>query len=800
VASATKTYSGDLSTAIVGKISDAIEKYQQTKEIEKSKASPEVKTAANKLLSNESDGSVSTTKDTDLKSYIARVFGTELDASLIQTESKVSKLSDQVLSIGESIVNTQKLVINQNELMEDKFDEILKIFKSNDRREQEKKDRLEAEGTELGIEKSMEDFGTRKALGTAKGDLTTGGLQFPFKALRLLGLWRKAGVIRKALTNEGTSTLLRKAVKTRTTKKFVKTAGNEWMTRGLTNLAKGEIITNATTKGGKRIAKKTAEQIAAEKAAKQVSPDLILGLFRQPAIRKALISTLGEERAMKLVLRLSGKAAPFLQTAYGIGEGIVRLSPFVGGSDWKGSMLSLGSAIPYAGYAFTALDIFRDIDRESYTKHIEPNMRILMGIPTKMPSRKNLSDFFNDALGVTPEYEMGTKRQPSFMNKNNFFEKSVVASSMLIASAAGVTPQVKAEIRSSGLGHIPVEKLNINTDIGSISRSFSTIGLRKNNLISEVIPSLPPLPGFGNENGDPVKEPWRIFGIPLPDFGITEFIGGTMSAVRDIVWGRKDDGYWGPKWLGWKRKPKEVEPKTTITGQITDLEELAFLKLIRHVESSQGPDSYNTWFGGRTDMDMTSMTLQEVYEEQTRRLNSGEATYNDITSAAVGVGQFMNPLEQAREMYASRGEEFDPTKITFNKELQLQLMMDLAKRKRGIDVSEPLTLEGLGELNKEWSGLGPFYGQTNRSLEESLNLYNKFLEELKFTPVEDRRISQVSNTSFETEDILDPSGSISPIIVMNNNTYVRNSDSSLGGIPRGNNDWANKYKLYSLAG
>ena len=797
MASATKTYSGDLSTAIVGKISDAIEKYRQTKEIERSKASPEVKSAASKLLSNDSDGSVSTTKDTDLKSYIARVFGTELDASIIQTEGKVSKLSDQVLSVGESIVNTQKLVINQNELMESKFDEILSIFRSNDRREEERKDRLEAEGTEIGMEKSKEDFGTQKNRGTMSGDLSSASFLSALKVAKFIPWLRKAGIWRKGLTNRLASTGIRKAFKTRTTKKFAKTAGNEWVTRALSNLAKGEIITNATTSGGKKIAKKTAAQIAAEKASKQVTPDLILGLFRQPAIRKALISTLGEEQATKLVLRLSGKAAPFLQTVYGIGEGIVRLSPFVGGSDWKGSMLSLGSAIPYAGYAFTALDIFRDIDRFAYNKHIEPNMRIFMGIPTKMPSEQNLADFFNEALGVTPEFERGTRRQPSFMN--NFFEKSVVSSAMLIASAAGVTPQVKAEIRSSGLGHIPIDNLNINTDIGNVSRSFSNIGLRKNNLISEVIPSLPPLPG----ESDPVvpdKEPWKIFGIPLPDFGVTEFIGGTMSAVRDIVWGHKDDGYWGPKWLGWKRKPKEVEPKTTITGQITDLEELAFLKLIRHVESSQGPDSYNTWFGGRTDMDMTSMTLQEVYEEQTRRLNSGEATYNDITSAAVGVGQFMNPLEQAKAMYASQGKEFDPTKITFNKELQLQLLMDLAKRKRGIDVSEPLTLEGLGELNKEWSGLGPFYGQTNRSLEDSLNLYNKFLEELKFTPIQDRKISQINSTSFETEDILDSSGPGSSIVIMNNNTYVRNSDSPLGSIARGNDDWANKYRLYSLAG
>ena len=94
MASATKTYSGDLSTAIVGKISDAIDNYRQVKEIEKSKASLEVKNAARKLLSKDTDDSVSTTKDTDLKSYISKVFGTELDSSILQTEGKVSKLSD----------------------------------------------------------------------------------------------------------------------------------------------------------------------------------------------------------------------------------------------------------------------------------------------------------------------------------------------------------------------------------------------------------------------------------------------------------------------------------------------------------------------------------------------------------------------------------------------------------------------------------------------------------------------------------------------------------------------------------
>tara|TARA_B100001079_G_scaffold223826_1_gene200466 strand:+ start:716 stop:3055 length:2340 start_codon:yes stop_codon:yes gene_type:complete len=779
VASATKTYSGDLSTAIVGKISDAIDNYRQVKEIEKSKASLEVKNAARKLLSKDTDDSVSTTKDTDLKSYISKVFGTELDSSILQTEGKVGKLSDQILFIGEGIVNTQKLVLNQNELMESKFDELLSLFQDREQREVDNIKRLDVEEEELGMELRNEDFGSKKAANTFGGDLSQAGLGAAF---RLFGLGFKV------LSGGGSIGL-----KFGASRALKKTARNTAL-----KVATNRLTTEAVFGAGRKITKNVAKEAVTKKAVSRGGMGILGRLFSSKAIVDALANKLGSKAVGKLSMKVAGKTVPVVQTGYGLVEGIARLAM----GDPKGFFLSMGGAIPIGGYAFTILDVFRDIDRAAYNKHIEPNLRILgvggVGLPTKLPSDKNISDYVSDALGVSPDqYETGTRLQPSFMN--NFFERSVVSSAALIASAAGVAPEVNAEIRSSGLGHIPVENLNIRPDIGNISKAFSNNTISRSNLVSEVIPSLPPLPGEPDPV-DPVKEPWRIFGIPLPDFGITEFIGGTVSAVRDIVWGRKDDGYWGPKWLGWKRKPKEVEPKTTITGQITDLEELAFLKLIRHVES-KGPDSYNRWFGDRTDMDMTSMTLQEVYDEQTRRLESGEATYGDLTSAAVGIGQFMNPLEQAREMYAAQGKEFDPNEITFNKELQLQLMMDLAKRKRGIDVSEPLTLEGIGELNKEWSGLGPFYGQTNRSLQDSLNLYNKFLEELKFTPIQDRKISQLNSTSFETEDILDSSGGISPVIIMNNNTYVRNNDSPLGGgIPRDNNDWANKYKLYSLAG
>ena len=159
-----------------------------------------------------------------------------------------------------------------------------------------------------------------------------------------------------------------------------------------------------------------------------------------------------------------------------------------------------------------------------------------------------------------------------------------------------------------------------------------------------------------------------------------------------------------------------------------------------------------------------------------------------------------NSAAPKKPLYLSDpSKDFDPDKILFNKELQLQLMMDLAKRKRGIDVSEPLTLEGLAQLNKEWSGLGPFYGQTDRSLEESLQLYNQYLKQIEMTPIEDRKVSQINSTSSEVEESLDSSGGGQTIIIANTTYVSGNNSSSLPVIPKGDNDWVKKYKLYSLA-
>ena len=173
-------------------------------------------------------------------------------------------------------------------------------------------------------------------------------------------------------------------------------------------------------------------------------------------------------------------------------------------------------------------------------------------------------------------------------------------------------------------------------------------------------------------------------------------------------------------------------------------EEKAFIATVRELEGTAGEGGYNTWFGGRNEMDMTKMTIQQVHDEQSRRMAAGETTYNGLSSAAVGAGQFMTPLEQARSLYASQGREFDPTKVMFDENFQNELILDLAKRKRGVDVSKRLTEGDMSTLGGEWASFTPQYGQTSRTASESLRAYNENFEEArKVTP----KVSGLTPTS-----------------------------------------------------
>lgn len=161
-------------------------------------------------------------------------------------------------------------------------------------------------------------------------------------------------------------------------------------------------------------------------------------------------------------------------------------------------------------------------------------------------------------------------------------------------------------------------------------------------------------------------------------------------------------------------------------------EEKAFIATVRETEGTAGKDGYSKFFGGSLyGGDLSKKTVQEVAELQKKFLREGKGRFYDAgagkyrQSAAVGAGQFMRPEDIARAM------GMDPAKVMFDEAFQNAAMLYLARKKRGVDPSKPLTLDDIRKLNPEWSGLGPYYGQTNRTVEQSLKIYEQNLREAR---------------------------------------------------------------------
>ena len=160
----------------------------------------------------------------------------------------------------------------------------------------------------------------------------------------------------------------------------------------------------------------------------------------------------------------------------------------------------------------------------------------------------------------------------------------------------------------------------------------------------------------------------------------------------------------------------------------------ALLNTIRFAEGTSGPQGYNTWFGGRTDMDLTSMTINEVVKEQKRRLSSGEATYGKYKSAAVGAYQMMKP-----EVFA-RKAGFDPATTKFTPEVQDKMaiagyMKGQAKMTQS-EIDAPINREQIAKMAPVWASLPMLngqsrYGQPVKSFESLKNVYYKSLGQNK---------------------------------------------------------------------
>ena len=127
MAGLTKTYSGDLTQTIAGKLWDEIK--DRLDEGKEGKPSKEVRKAAREL--DKDDPDATKVQDKSLRETVLKIFG-PIDAKLVATERKVDNLSGKVSAVTANLVDTQTLIINQNQILEDKFDTILQVLTKNE--------------------------------------------------------------------------------------------------------------------------------------------------------------------------------------------------------------------------------------------------------------------------------------------------------------------------------------------------------------------------------------------------------------------------------------------------------------------------------------------------------------------------------------------------------------------------------------------------------------------------------------------------------------------------------------------
>ena len=197
-------------------------------------------------------------------------------------------------------------------------------------------------------------------------------------------------------------------------REILESGGKKIAKKGATGIAKR--LGRAGFDRGAAVAGKSITQQLYEKALKKgavdAAPELMVRnlatsgnplqrALASPKVQRMIIQKVGAKKAAAFTAKAASKAVPLLGTAISGIEGIAR--GLMG--DWKGMALSFGGAIPFAGIGFAAIDILRDIDRDAYEAHIEPNF--------PMPSEEDFGMFFADALGVMPnEYETGGLTKP----------------------------------------------------------------------------------------------------------------------------------------------------------------------------------------------------------------------------------------------------------------------------------------------------------------------------------------------------------------------------------------------------
>ena len=434
-------------------------------------------------------------KDVDARKGLTKLFGAGLDSKLILANARVAGLSNDVKSVNNDLVSTQKLIYDQNELLGSKFDQLLGIFSAQQdyqkkiadeaqvkRREDElefEKDRSTTRKLEKpdGGKKRGFNFssllgtvgdllkGTRfkgkKAFQTAKDFLSALGSPSLRKgAARGIGgitrkLFRKSlyGKDRDVFRDRLRSPFSRRASKT----KLPKSARN----LGVANAAMSDQLAqlglmvsdpieafvdpktkNPTDLVSDSIAKMTGKK-APTKIIKKTSKAVQDRTVQKAtdAIGGKVSGEIAEKAASKAAKKGITKFVPGVGTVIALGEAFMRAQE----GDMTGAALSMLSAIPIVGWGVTAVDIARDLGYNP------------LGLPEAPPAYEKGTELTRPGSAILhgTEAVIGSKDRDNMMDS---YQQSIdqvgstlVSSAVSLADSVGQGQAVKSELKKSGL-------------------------------------------------------------------------------------------------------------------------------------------------------------------------------------------------------------------------------------------------------------------------------------------------------------------------------------------------------------
>lgn len=374
----TKTFSGDFTTWIAGKIWTEVKKWDD--ERLDAKADPEVVKAAEEMLNDDDDSLV--VRDEALRIDVHKIFG-GIDSRLLQAENRIEKLSAQVRTLGSGIADTQKLLVNQNQMLEDKFDLLLEGFGTKAEREKERQEALKADAIEAGLEDGLFRGGTRA--------LTKGG-----RGKKKFSIF---DALLEALLRRGGARVLR----------FL---ARRFIPRGIRS--RGRLLRRVASPGSlkRRIGKELIRRLP-NKLSKRLGREVLEEGATQ-ITKRAITRTASKSVSKKI---------PIAGALVGTGFALERLMK----GDVEGAMLEFASGL----LGGSGLGILGSIGIDAYL--FDRDMRN-EGVYEKGNVNVSVSDgMFGDSID-----KIGS---------------SILTSSVALASAAGVSSEVNAEIKKLGLDY-----------------------------------------------------------------------------------------------------------------------------------------------------------------------------------------------------------------------------------------------------------------------------------------------------------------------------------------------------------